>query len=111
MRATRPLFQFQLRRPQRHNLRTFSSTPLRLRPQTRQGPTQPERPVNFYQVHGRAFAKVVTLSFLTYQITYWTWLLLETEAIRDEKDREIKSLEQEVRLLDEGRKGHKPGAG
>jgi hypothetical protein len=107
----RPLIQ--MRRPQAHvlhtRLRRFSSTALRA--QTQQGPTQPERPVNFYQVHGRAFAKVITLSFLTYQITYWTWLLLETEGIKDQKNREIKSLEQEVRLLEEGKKGHKPGAG
>jgi hypothetical protein len=54
---------------------------------------------------------VITLAFLTYQITYWTWLLLETEEIKDQKNREIRSLEQEVRLLDEGQKGHRPNAG
>lgn len=37
---------------------------------------------------------------------YWTWLTLETEEIRDRKNREIKGLEGEVRLLDEGRRSH-----
>ncbi|KIW72425.1 hypothetical protein PV04_00620 [Phialophora macrospora] len=111
MRALRPLTRIRGSQAQVHHtpLHRFSSTALRA--QTQRSPTQAERPVNFYQVHGRAFAKVITLSFLTYQITYWTWLLLETEAIKDQKNREIKSLEQEVRLLEEGRKGHKPGAG
>ncbi len=40
---------------------------------------------------------------------YWTWLTLETEEIRDQKKREIKGLEGEVRLLDEGRKSHLAG--
>jgi hypothetical protein len=87
---------------------TFTST-CRQRQQVSQTP--PEKPVNFYRTHGRAFAKAITLAFLTYQITYWSWLTIEAEAEKDEKNREIKSLEQEVRLLDESRKGHKPGAG
>ncbi|EXJ75919.1 uncharacterized protein A1O5_00427 [Cladophialophora psammophila CBS 110553] len=70
---------------------------------------QPDRPVNFYSTHGRAFFKAITLAFLTYQIAYWAWLTLETEYLKDEKNREIKSLEQEVRILDEGRKAHRPG--
>lgn len=45
------------------------------------------------------------MAFLTYQIVYWTWLTLETEEIKDQKSREIKGLEGEVKLLDEGRKG------
>jgi hypothetical protein len=46
------------------------------------------------------------MAFLTYQIVYWTWLTLETEEIKDQRNREIKGLEGEVKLLDEGRKGH-----
>ncbi|OAP62122.1 hypothetical protein AYL99_04325 [Fonsecaea erecta] len=72
--------------------------------------SQPERPVNFYTTHGRAFFKAITLAFLTYQIAYWGWLTLETEYLKDQKNREIKSLEQEVRLLDEGRKAHRPSS-
>ena len=61
---------------------------------------------NFYRTHGRAFFKSFTLAFLTYQIIYWSWLTIEAEEIRDTKDAEIKSLENEVRLLDEGRQNH-----
>ncbi|KAK5460854.1 hypothetical protein LTS15_002917 [Exophiala xenobiotica] len=71
----------------------------------------PEKPVNFYKTHGRAFFKAITLAFLTYQIAYWAWLTLETEEIKDQKNREIKSLEREVRLLEENRKGHRPSTG
>lgn len=52
----------------------------------------------------------MTLAFLTYQIAYWAWLTLETEEIKDQKNREIKTLEQEVRLLDESRKSQKSGS-
>jgi hypothetical protein len=34
--------------------------------------------------------------------------VLETEEIKDQKSREIESLEGEVRLLDEGKKSHLP---
>ena len=60
----------------------------------------------YYQTHGRALFKCLTLAFLTYQVMYWTWLTLETEEIKDRKNREIKGLEGEVRLLDEGRRSH-----
>ena len=39
-------------------------------------------------------------------MVYWSWLLLETEEEKDKKNREIKSLEGEVRLLTEGRGSH-----
>lgn len=71
----------------------------------------PEKPINFYSTHGRAFFKAITLAFLTYQIAYWAWLTLETEEIKDQKTRQIKSLEQEVRLLDESRKSENPSLG
>jgi hypothetical protein len=43
-----------------------------------------------------------------HQVCYWAWLVLETEEIKDQKSREIESLEGEVRLLDEGKKSHLP---
>lgn len=60
----------------------------------------------YYQTHGRALFKCLTLAFLTYQIVYWTWLTLETEEIKGQKNREIRGLEGEVRSLEEGRKVH-----
>jgi hypothetical protein len=71
-------------------------------------PSNPHR--GFYQTHGRALFKALTLAFFTYQVVYWAWLTLETEDIKDKKNREIKSLEGELRLLDEGRKAHRPDA-
>ena len=68
-----------------------------------------EKHTNIYQTHGRAIFKALTLAFFSYQVVYWAWLTLETEEIKDQKKQEIKSLEREVRLLDEGRKAHRPG--
>ena len=59
----------------------------------------------YYRTHGRALFKCLTLAFLTYQTVYWTWLLLETEEIKDRKNREIEGLQGEVRLLQEERRG------
>jgi hypothetical protein len=64
---------------------------------------------NFYKSHGRALFKALTLAFFSYQCFYWTWLTFETEAEKDGKNREIKSLESEIRLLEEGRNSHKIG--
>jgi hypothetical protein len=70
-------------------------------------PSRPPKPhTDFYRTHGRALFKALTLAFFTYQVCYWAWLVLETEEIKDQKSREIKSLEGEVRLLDEGRNSH-----
>ena len=84
--------------------RAFTTTLRKLQNQYSH-PNEPQRP-SFYRTHGRAFFKSFTLAFLTYQIIYWFWLTIESEEIRDTKDAEIKGLEGEVRLLDEGRKGH-----
>jgi len=56
-----------------------------------------DRPVNFYRTHGRAFFKALTLAFLTYQITYWAWLKLETEEDMAAKTAELKEAEENVR--------------
>lgn len=71
--------------------------------------TTPPLPSNnphraYYQTHGRALFKTLTLAFLTYQIVYWAWLTLETGEIRHQKEREIRGLEGEVRGL-EGKRG------
>ncbi|EXJ79079.1 hypothetical protein A1O3_08580, partial [Capronia epimyces CBS 606.96] len=86
-----------------------TSLPLRQAQVQPQPQPPPEKPVNFYQTHGRAVFKALTLAFLSYQIVYWTWLTLETEEIKDQKNREIETLEREVRLLDESRRAQKSG--
>lgn len=92
------------------SIRTFTTTRPFRQSQPQYPSEAPEKPINFYKTHGRAFFKAITLAFLTYQIAYWGWLTLETEEIKDQKNREIKSLEREVRLLEENKKGHRPGS-
>lgn len=57
---------------------------------------------NFYRSHGRALFKSLTLAFFSYQVFYWSWITLETETMKDEKNREIAGLESEVKLLGSG---------
>lgn len=93
-------------------LRTFHTTRIPHQVPLPSSSAQPRNPHrDFYRTHGRALFKALTLAFFTYQVCYWAWLVLETEEIKDQKTREIKSLEGEVRLLDEGRKSHMPGGG
>ncbi|KAL6242343.1 hypothetical protein RBB50_010891 [Rhinocladiella similis] len=107
-RAVRPSATRQTGIWQTRNLNTTRSLRQTQPPSSSEG--IPEKPINFYSTHGRAFFKAMTLAFLTYQIAYWAWLTLETEEIKDQKNREIKTLEQEVRLLDESRKSQKSGS-
>jgi hypothetical protein len=84
--------------------RTFHNSPTHHQAPSPSSNSQPPNPhTNFYKTHGRALFKALTLAFFTYQVCYWAWLVLETEEIKDQKRREIKSLEGEVRLLDERR--------
>jgi hypothetical protein len=64
----------------------------------------------YYQTHGRAFLKCFALAFLTYQLVYWVWLFIESEDTKDRKQREIKGLEMEVKMLQGGRGSHSPRA-
>ena len=105
LRSQLPVFSSLRPTSQTLSRRRFSSLPFRL--QQNEYNTPPQQRYNFYRTHGRAFFKSFTLAFLTYQIVYWSWLTFEAEEIRDNKDAEIKSLENEVRLLDEGRHNHK----
>lgn len=66
--------------------------------------TRPGGSTNFYRTHGRALFKALTLAFFSYQVIYWAWLTLETEEIKDQKNREIAALEDQVRQLDEARR-------
>lgn len=121
--------QLQQQQQQLQNMRRFTTTPTRRHADPRgEGPptgtstntntsTTPSptptaaatRPAaggstNFYRTHGRALFKALTLAFFSYQIIYWAWLTLETEEIKDQKNREIAALEDQVRLLDEARR-------
>ncbi len=85
--------------------RTFHTSSPTLQTSISEPKTQ-SRHYGFYTTHGRALLKAFTLAFFTYQIMYYAWMTLETEETKDQKTREIKSLEGEVRLLDEGRRSH-----
>jgi hypothetical protein len=115
MASLRPLYRLKPQRP------SLFTTPLRSlvtttrlhaqHPPSNPNPSQqdytdePPR-YNFYRTHGRAFFKSFTLAFLTYQMVHWLWLLFESEQEKDERDAEIRRLQGEVRLLDEGRGSH-----
>lgn len=100
------------------SLRQSRVSPFNVHPKVRHLSTYPplrqahhapdEQPVNFYRSHGRALFKALTLAFLSYQIVYYVWLTLETEELKEHKDREIQTLETQVRLLDEARRNQPP---
>ncbi|KAL1867588.1 hypothetical protein Plec18167_008588 [Paecilomyces lecythidis] len=57
-----------------------------------------------FRAFGRPFAKVFLGAILTYQILYWTWLKLETDESKLEKNGEIANLENKARELVSTRK-------
>ena len=98
-------------------LRPSSSTHLHYPPRRFQSSSSPPKPlprqgsphITFYKVYGRALLKALTLAFLSYQVVYWAWLTLETEELKDQKNVEVRTLENEVRLMETGRNGHLGG--
>ena len=40
----------------------------------------------FYKDFGRPIAKVFLMAFFTYQVTYWTWVKMEKEEAKAEKE-------------------------
>lgn len=88
----------------RSSSRSFTTTPPSRTSELYSSRSNPHRA--YYQTHGRALFKCLTLAFLTYQIVYWTWLTLETEEIKEGKNREVKGLEGELRLLEERGRSH-----
>ena len=93
-------------------LRTFSTSPP-LRQQQQQPQYQPPTPkklsphASFYAQFTRPLLKVLTLSFLTYQVVYWAWIKLENEGLKHEKSVEVKGLEDEVKAVAAGKRGRR----
>ncbi|KAJ5166568.1 uncharacterized protein N7482_005349 [Penicillium canariense] len=52
-----------------------------------------------YKTFARPFGKVFLGAVLTYQIIYWTWLKLETDESKLEKNEEMTILEKKAREL------------
>ncbi|GAD92652.1 hypothetical protein AOR_1_94034 [Paecilomyces variotii No. 5] len=57
-----------------------------------------------FKAFGRPFGKVFLGAILTYQILYWTWLKLETDESKLEKNGEIAALESQAREMVSTRK-------
>lgn len=95
-------------RPSLLPVRSFTTSLHRRQTQPSSSEPETQEPhYNFYRTHGRAFFKALTLAFLTMQLAHWSWLVLETEEERDTRNAQIRALEGEVRLLDEGRRTHR----
>ncbi|KAG2415711.1 hypothetical protein HFD88_006902 [Aspergillus terreus] len=52
-----------------------------------------------YKLFASPFAKVFLGAIFTYQVIYWTWLKLEMDESKFEKNQEVASLEKEARAL------------
>ncbi|KFH46266.1 hypothetical protein ACRE_029370 [Hapsidospora chrysogenum ATCC 11550] len=84
--ATRPATTRMLVRPTTVR-RTFASGPS----DKSNNPTS-----QFYKTFTRPVAKVLLMAVLTYQLIYWSWVKLETDEIRAERDATIADLEAKV---------------
>ncbi|KAJ5449751.1 uncharacterized protein N7458_006200, partial [Penicillium daleae] len=77
--------------------RSLTSTTARLN--AAEQPSAYRQGMSNYKTFTGAFAKVFLGAVLTYQIIYWTWLKLETDESRLEKNEEMASLEKKAREL------------
>jgi hypothetical protein len=50
----------------------------------------------FYKSFTRPVAKVLLLAVFTYQFAYWSWIKMEADEVRSERDATIASLEAKV---------------
>ncbi|OJJ46285.1 hypothetical protein ASPZODRAFT_67490 [Penicilliopsis zonata CBS 506.65] len=55
--------------------------------------------MNGYKPFVRPFAKVFLGAIFTYQVIYWTWLKLEMDESKVEKNKEVEILEAKAREL------------
>ncbi|KAJ5675833.1 hypothetical protein N7462_008730 [Penicillium macrosclerotiorum] len=77
--------------------RSWASTPARFN--AAQNPSAYREGMSRYNFFARPFGKVFLGAVLTYQIIYWTWLKLEMDESKLEKNEEITSLEKQAREL------------
>ncbi|KAF4442384.1 hypothetical protein FACUT_2043 [Fusarium acutatum] len=62
---------------------------------------KPPSPVSqFYRTFTRPIAKTLLIAVFTYQLAYWTWVKLETDEIRAERDATIEKLETTIKDYD-----------
>ncbi|CAI0642131.1 unnamed protein product [Colletotrichum noveboracense] len=63
------------------------------------GEKRPSIVGTFYKTFTRPVLKVLLMATLIYQVAYWGWTTLEQDEIREEKKKEIESLEAKVAEL------------
>ncbi|UNI19124.1 hypothetical protein JDV02_005339 [Purpureocillium takamizusanense] len=66
---------------------------------------QPSATSQFYKTFTRPIAKVLLLAVFTYQVVYWSWMKLEADEVREERDATIAELEATVGAYDKKKKG------
>jgi hypothetical protein len=57
-----------------------------------------------YKTFASPFAKVFLGAIFTYQVIYWTWLKLEMDESKFEKNQEVATLEKNARELTNAQK-------
>ncbi|KAF9894220.1 hypothetical protein FE257_007722 [Aspergillus nanangensis] len=77
--------------------RHFSSSKLRFN--ASQSPNAYKEGMGRYKLLASPFAKVFLGAIFTYQVIHWTWLKLEMDESKYEKNREVASLEKEAKEL------------
>ncbi|KAH7266736.1 uncharacterized protein BKA55DRAFT_684020 [Fusarium redolens] len=61
----------------------------------------------FYRTFTRPVAKTLLIAVFTYQLAYWTWVKLETDEIRAEREATIEKLETTIKDYDAATKANK----
>ncbi|CAF9916190.1 MAG: hypothetical protein GOMPHAMPRED_000923 [Gomphillus americanus] len=56
--------------------------------------------VGFYKSFGRPFAKVFLMGFCSYQIFYYTWIHLESNEMKQIKQKELDGLVKRLQDMD-----------
>ncbi|KAI1005096.1 hypothetical protein K3495_g3121 [Podosphaera aphanis] len=55
--------------------------------------------IGFYKTFGRPVAKVLLMATFVYQLTYWAWVKLEADEMKDQRTAELVALENHIRNL------------
>ncbi|KAL2004367.1 hypothetical protein VTN02DRAFT_2013 [Thermoascus thermophilus] len=77
--------------------RAFATTPARSN--SSEGSNSVKEGLAAFKAFSRPFAKVFLGAVFTYQVIYWTWLKLEMDEAKLEKNKEIAALEKKARDL------------
>ncbi|GFF38372.1 hypothetical protein IFM46972_05526 [Aspergillus udagawae] len=82
--------------------RTLTSTPPRFN--ASKGSSAYREGLAQYRTFASPFAKVFLGAIFTYQVIYWTWLKLEMDESKFEKNQEVAALEKKAKELTNAQK-------